>query len=308
MSDGATVDPVSQPAVAVTVLVENARGPGRLRSQWGLSCWIEAGGSRVLLDCGASDAFRANADELGVELATADAFVLSHGHYDHGGDLAALMAAAPGARLVLHPGALVPRYSLRRTGSPEAIGLPERSLSAVRGHPDRVDWAVRPRRVAPAVWVTGPVPRREPIEEVEPSFHLDEACTVRDLVVDDQTLWVETERGLVVVFGCAHAGVLNSVAYVRRLVAERLSGPAAERPRVPTAADGLPRVRAVLGGMHLLRARKDRRETTVDELTTLGLELCGPCHCTGKRATDLLRARLPDAFVDVRTGSRYVFD
>jgi 7,8-dihydropterin-6-yl-methyl-4-(beta-D-ribofuranosyl)aminobenzene 5'-phosphate synthase len=201
----------------------------------------------------------------------------------------------------------VPRYSLRRTGTPEAIGLPERSLAALRGRPERVDWAARPREVVPAVWVTGPVPRRKTMEEVEPSFHLDEACTVRDLVIDDQTLWVETPRGLVIVFGCAHAGVLNTVDYVRRLAAERSSG-AAGRARIPIADDGLPRVRALLGGMHLLRAGKDRREATVDALAGLGLELCGPCHCTGKRATDLLRSRLPKAFAEVKTGSRFELD
>jgi len=305
---GAAVPASPVPAtVTVTVLVDNARGGEGLRSQWGLSCWIEAGDSRVLLDCGATSAFVRNAAELGVALETADAFVLSHGHYDHGGGLAAVMQAAPRARLVLHPGALVPRYSLRKTGTPEAIGLPERSLAALRGDPERVDWVVRPRQVAPAVWATGPVPRLRPMEEVEPSFHLDEACTVRDLVVDDQTLWVETSRGLVIVFGCAHAGVLNTVDYVRRLAAER-SSEAAWRSSVPIADDGLPRVRALLGGMHLLRAGKDRREATVDALASLAPELCGPCHCTGKRATDLLRSRLPEAFVEVRTGSCFELD
>ncbi len=68
------------------------------------------------------------------------------------------------------------------------------------------------------------------------------------------------------------------------------------------AADGLPAVRALLGGMHLLQARKERLQATADCLEALDLELCAPCHCTGKRATTLLGERLPEAFAEIVTG------
>jgi len=311
------------------MLVDNVPAPpgraaGSLHAQWGLSCWIEAPRARVLLDCGATDAFLRNAGVLGVEPAAADAFVLSHGHYDHGGGLAAFVTAAPQARLVLHPAAPAPRYSLARTGRVEPIGLPERSLAALRAAPARSIWAVGPVAAAPGVWATGPVPRRHPLEVAEPSFYLDPACTVHDEVVDDQSVWIETPRGLVVISGCAHSGIVNTVDHVRRVVAARMAaatgrpalrdaagpdaGPPAPKPLMPHDADGLPHVRAVLGGFHLLHARKDRLEATADYLGGLGLELCAPCHCTGKRATDLLRERLPAAFSDVSTGAVFHID
>ena len=102
--------------IRIRVLIDNAKGATGLRSQWGLSFWIRRPTARVLLDCGGSGAFLENARRLREPIETADAFVLSHGHYDHGGGVHMLVDAAPSARLVLHPGALVPRWSLQKNG------------------------------------------------------------------------------------------------------------------------------------------------------------------------------------------------
>jgi len=313
--------------VTITTLIDNAHGEPGLRSQWGLSFWVETAAGRVLFDCGSSDAFLRNARWLGVEVGTTDVFVLSHGHFDHGGGIRWAAEQAPQVPLVMHPGAVVPRYWLCKTGKLDPIGLPERSLTMLWGRPERIVWAEGPVQVTPGVWASGPVPRRHPLEEAERNFFFDKACTVRDHVVDDQVLWVETPKGLVVLCGCAHAGVINAVECVRAAAAERDEEAGAERSqtrlagkgkpvsdgepvavlprfRLPEAADGQPKVRAVLGGFHLLQARKDRLEATADYLESLELELCAPCHCTGKRATKLLRERLGDAFVEVGSGRR----
>jgi 7,8-dihydropterin-6-yl-methyl-4-(beta-D-ribofuranosyl)aminobenzene 5'-phosphate synthase len=299
---------VKQNDIRVSVLVENAGGAPGLVARWGLSFWIETPRARVLLDCGDSGAFLRNARQLGIPLETADAFVLSHGHYDHGGGIGDLVGIAPTAPLVLHPAALAPRYSRRTDGKVAPIGLPDRSLTALRSAPERAVWAQAPLEVAPGVWATGPVPRRHPLEEAESTFFLDPACTIRDHVVDDQAVWVETTAGLVVLCGCAHSGVMNTLQYVRETVAARwASEPAGRDAGTGGAArrggDGLPAVRAFLGGTHLLHARAARLRATAAYLEALDLELCAPCHCTGKRATKLLRERLPEAFADVVTGS-----
>ncbi len=286
--------------IRIRVLIDNAKGATGLRSEWGLSFWIETPDARVLLDCGGSGVFLENARRLREPVETADAFVLSHGHFDHGGGIREFVDAAPSARLVLHPGALVPRWSLRKNGKADPIGLPDRSLAALRAVPERSIWAVAPLEVAPGVWASGPVPRRHALEEAERTFFLDTACTVHDHVVDDQAVWIETPAGLVVLCGCAHSGVMNTVQHVRETVAGH--GVTSGRVVVPVAADGQPAVRAVLGGMHLLQARKERLQATADYLDALNLELCAPCHCTGKRATTLLAERLPGAFVEIATG------
>ena len=287
--------------VRIRVLIDNAKGATGLQSQWGLSFWIETPAARVLLDCGGSGAFLQNARRLREPIETADAFVLSHGHFDHGGGVHELVDAAPSACLVLHPGALVPRLSLHKNGKADPIGLPDRSLAALRAVPERSIWALVPLEVAPGVWASGPVPRREPLEEAERTFFLDTACTIRDQVVDDQAVWIETPAGLIVLCGCAHSGVMNTLRHIRETVASRGAADAADLG-VPLAADGQPVVRAVLGGMHLLRARKERLQATADYLEALDLELCAPCHCTGKRAMTLLGERLPKAFAEIVTG------
>lgn len=291
---------IGRDGVRITLLVDNEPGTPGLRAQWGFSAWIEYGEARVLLDSGATGAFVRNAGKLGVSLECADAFVLSHGHGDHGGGIPALAAAAPGADIVLHPAALAPRYWLGRTGKVEPIGLPARPLDGLLKAAGRLRWAATPLEVAPRVWATGPIPRRHPLEEAEPNFYLDPACTLRDHVVDDQAVWVEGPGGLTVLVGCAHAGIINTMDYVRRLVLARHEGGEAA---LPLAADGLPRVRAVVGGMHLLHASAARLRATSDAMTAAGVEALAPVHCTGKRGKRHLRERLPEAFVAAATGS-----
>jgi 7,8-dihydropterin-6-yl-methyl-4-(beta-D-ribofuranosyl)aminobenzene 5'-phosphate synthase len=294
-------DHMAGQAVRITLLIDNRPGRPGLRSQWGFAAWIDTGSARVLVDSGKTDAFWRNAAELGVPLAAADAFVLSHGHGDHGGGLHKAVDAAPAARLVLHPGAMAPHYWLAKTGKVDPIGLPDRSLAALRTAAGRTVWALAPVQAAPGIWASGPVPRRHPLEEAERNFFLDRSCTVRDQVVDDQCVWVETSAGLVMVLGCAHAGVANTLAHVRQTVADRWA--AGGEPGAPAAADGLPAVCAVVGGMHLLHAPPARIRATGDALEAAGVRLVAPVHCTGRRGTAYLRARFGDAFVEAATGS-----
>jgi 7,8-dihydropterin-6-yl-methyl-4-(beta-D-ribofuranosyl)aminobenzene 5'-phosphate synthase len=287
-------------SLRVTLLVDNDRGAPGLRSQWGFSAWVEADGARIVLDSGCNDAFWRNARKLGVPLDKTDVFVLSHGHFDHGGGIRRMVEAAPAARLVLHPGGLAPHFWLCKTGKVEPIGLPDGSLAALRTASERVTWALGPLEVAPRVWASGPIPRHDPLEKAERNFFLDRACTVGDQVVDEQAMWVETPSGLVVLVGCAHAGVVNTLDYLRRVSAA--SGAAASH-ELPPAADGLPRVCAVIGGMHLLHASPARLRATGDALEAAGVRLLAPVHCTGKRGKAHLHERLAEAFVACATGS-----
>ena len=104
--------------INVTVLVENtAFGPGA-RGEHGLAFWIEAGSKGVLFDTGPGpDVLVHNAEHLGIDLASTDAVVLSHGHYDHTGGLMEVLKRAGKIPLFLHPGALIPRYSRKKDGT-----------------------------------------------------------------------------------------------------------------------------------------------------------------------------------------------
>ncbi|MBN2204946.1 MAG: MBL fold metallo-hydrolase [Thermoleophilia bacterium] len=299
-------------AVRVTLLIDNERGAPGLRAQWGLAMWVETREARVLLDSGANDAFWRNALKLGVPVEKADAFVLSHGHSDHGGGLAKVLEVAPAAGIVLHPAAFAPRMWLARTGKVEPIGLPARALTALWSAPGRIVSALGPLEVAPGVWASGPIPRRHPLEEAERNFFLDPACTVRDHVVDDQAVWTAAASGLVVLLGCAHAGVVNTLDHVRRVAAGAQAAGADALSLggdgLPLAGDGLPRVTAVIGGMHLLHASPARLQATGDALEAAGVRLVASVHCTGKRGKGYLRERFGGTYADAATGSVFEID
>ena len=142
---------------------------------------------------------------------------------------------------------------------------------------DRIHWTRAVTRIGPAVFATGEIPRLVRPESSTARFFLDQECTVVDRFVDDQALVVDTVEGAVVFLGCSHSGVENTLALAR---SRSSSG----------------RLRALIGGMHLLEASEETIALLSDRLAEHALELVCPCHCTGGRAADHLKARFPGAF------------
>jgi len=274
-------------AFAITVLVENTAGREGLEVEHGLSFWIEADDYRVLMDTGQTDAVVRNASALGVDLARTDAIVLTHGHYDHTGGLAALGPMVAEARVIAHPDVLRARWSCPSRKEARYIGIPKSARKDLERAP-RVEWTTVATEFLPGLHVTGEIPRVNNFEDVGGPFFLDAAATTPDRLSDDQAVYFDTDNGLVLLLGCAHSGVINTMHHVAELT-------------------GRDRFHCVIGGMHLAAASRERVEQTLLGFEEFRVDMLAPCHCTGERTVARMRKRFAGQVVPCRGGDRFLF-
>lgn len=248
----------------VTCLVDNSvKTRSTLWGEHGLAFLIETEGKRVLFDTGASGAVLVhNLSEAGIPPEPIAALALSHAHYDHTGGLGALLELRPGLPLYAHPDLLRERFS-RRGDEPKPVGLrlaePDlRRLAILR-------LSAAPQEILPGVWTTGEIAARPEPEGRSPHHCVrDGKSWAPDPYRDDMALVLDSPSGLVLVCGCCHAGLLNTLAHVQR---------AFRRDPV-----------AILGGAHLGNASRAHLDRIVDVLRPLGPPALFLNHCTGQAA------------------------
>jgi 7,8-dihydropterin-6-yl-methyl-4-(beta-D-ribofuranosyl)aminobenzene 5'-phosphate synthase len=258
----------------LTILADNNAAPD-LCCEHGFSLLIEAEGSTILFDTGQHPkTLSANTKQLGISLSSIDTLVLSHGHYDHTGNVSNVLEEAPHAHLYLHPAALTGRYSIRN-GMAKPIGMPDTAKQAIAGLPQTaVHYVTQPVRLTGQIGITGPVMRRTAFEDTGGPFFLDPEGITPDPIEDDLALWISTKKGLVVVAGCCHAGIINTLDLI-------------------TEITGKEHIALLIGGLHLSAAARERLDRTISSLKTRSIECIVPCHCTGKEALERFRDELP---------------
>ncbi len=274
--------------VKITILSENTSERDDLAAEYGLSMWIEAEGASILFDTGMAGAFAVNAEKLGIDLSKAVHLVLSHGHFDHTGGIPLALDHAPEVIVHLHPDATNPKYLFGGVGNSLPIGMPGPSLEAVKNKTSRCMFHTDVTRLSEHIFLTGPVPRRTAFEKIIEPFTLDAEGKVPDTVPDDQALWIETGEGLIVVLGCAHAGAVNTVEYIKE-------------------KSGLKRIRAIIGGMHLTGAGQETIELTAQAIGSWGAGLISPNHCTGDAACSYFRERFSGIYRQSASGTVFTF-
>jgi 7,8-dihydropterin-6-yl-methyl-4-(beta-D-ribofuranosyl)aminobenzene 5'-phosphate synthase len=262
-------------SVNVTILVDNTAGEG-LIAEHGLSFWIETEGTHILFDTGQGNALESNAHVLDVDLGKTDILALSHGHYDHTGGLPYVLKQKASIEIYCHPGVVIPRYNVPSAGQAKASHMPQDAKIALNNlNSDNLHWVSAPMNIAPGIGITGPIPRRADFEDTGGPFFLDPDGRQVDLIDDDLALWIKTSRGLIIIVGCGHAGLLNTIHFIQDITEE-------------------PRVEALIGGFHLKNASQERLEKTGKALLDLHAKNVVPCHCVGGPAVELFQTILGD--------------
>ncbi|MBN1256454.1 MAG: MBL fold metallo-hydrolase [Planctomycetes bacterium] len=255
----------------ITVLMENTAGNDKLIAEKALSFHIETNRTQGLFDTGETSAVVSNAVALGVDLSKIEWIALSHGHLDHTGGLAGVLEASGGSKVYAHPDVFVTKESADADGKMENDGVPL-DQQAFKALGARLELSSKQVEITENIILTGEIPRKTDYEAPEEKYYLrnDEGVKL-DPFLDDQSLILKTPKGLVILLGCAHAGVVNIVKHIIAITNES-------------------KIHAVVGGMHLMRSSEERIAKTVAALQELGVEKVGPIHCTGERAFAAFRA------------------
>ncbi len=260
--------------VRVTVLVDNMAGGGPLLGEWGLSYLIEIGQHQVLFDAGGGLTVLRNARARGKDLCKAEAIVLSHEHPDHTAGVDSVLNACGPRDVFVHPAGFDTRYAKGDSGAePHRLSFTREELR-LRGV--RLVETTGPTAIREGLMVTGQIPRTNDFEDTGLNGYVfvDQRLTKPDSILDDQAIFFRVPEGVVVLLGCGHAGVINTLAYVSKLTGES-------------------RIYAIMGGTHLFGASPARMQHTIDALRQYGVQRIMLGHCTGVRAFGQLASAFP---------------
>jgi 7,8-dihydropterin-6-yl-methyl-4-(beta-D-ribofuranosyl)aminobenzene 5'-phosphate synthase len=273
-------------SIRITTLSENTAGRMNLLAEWGLSILIEADGYKILLDTGQSFSAAYNAITLGIDLSQIDKIVFSHGHLDHTGGLLHILKMVKGkVGVIAHPDIWALKYARRSEQAVEYIGVPfPKEAAETLGA--SFNLTREPVWISENIVTSGEIPMITEYEKIDPILYVKEKGELKpDPLWDDQALFIKSDKGLIIILGCAHRGIINTIRYAQKLT-------------------GVEPVYAVIGGTHLVSASPQRMDLTIAELSSFGIQRLGVSHCTGLPASAILAHVFGEAFFFNNAGTR----
>lgn len=257
--------------VKVTILCDNIVYKSNLLAEHGLSFLIETGKNNILFDTGQGLSIKQNIRTLNINLKLVDKVVLSHGHYDHTGGLEKVLNDNPSINIYAHPDIFQPKYKKLITGKMEYIGIP---LSLLKDK-SRFKLNRQPFQLTDHILLTGEIPRETSFEKIDEDFYVKTKDNrwVKDNLLDDQALVITTQSGLILILGCTHSGLINTLNYVIKIT-------------------GQEEFKFILGGTHLKGATEEKIQKTITALGNFNIKKIVLSHCTGIPAFNKLQKSL----------------
>jgi 7,8-dihydropterin-6-yl-methyl-4-(beta-D-ribofuranosyl)aminobenzene 5'-phosphate synthase len=260
-------------SIHITILCENTVGPSlSLTGEHGFAAFLETPSGNYLFDTGQGTTILRNAGHLKKNLTSLRKLFLSHGHYDHTGGLQHVLKIKSPLEVCAHPRIFDKKYArLKNNGGSEEKYI---GIRHTKGYYEKRGAKFTFNRhlteVGEDLYLTGEIPRITAYEKGDPRLLIHENETViPDPLSDDQALVLKTQKGLTVILGCAHSGLINTIEHVL----DQLKGE---------------RLHAIIGGTHLGFLTDDQLKSTISDLKHHDFRMLGMSHCTGLKAASRL--------------------
>lgn len=288
--------------IEITTIVENHPNMVLgISGEHGLSMKVEYKGRTLLFDTGQTGIFLDNADKMNVDLSGISDIILSHGHYDHTGGLKCYLEKNNEKNIYVGKSFFDKKFKKNPDGSivyngnpflsmdteeyvePANISIIKKSNSTVQ----MIDSAIY--KLDEGMWLVRDFEMTNGFEKLDNRFFIGRNSEYYlDRFQDELVLCLETSKGMVIIAGCSHVGIINIVHNIR----ERFNG-------IP--------IRGIIGGIHLIYAEEERLNRTLEELEKLNLEFLAVSHCTGDGNIEKIRNVFGNRFIMNITGNRIEF-
>lgn len=272
-------------SIKITTLVENKLGENlALEAAHGLSFLIETNEQLFLFDTAQHDLVVKNAEELGYDLSQLEKVIISHNHYDHGGGLKSLISNYGSQNVVVHQDFFNKKYGIERIKQ-EYLGINYDRDTLIETGSEISEISKDITYITDNIFIAANFKRKTNFEKVNERFYIEKnGEMVLDYFRDEIALGIESPKGLIILLGCSHPGVVNMISSI-------------------IEKTGNDNIYCVLGGTHLVEGGEERIHKTLEYIKSLDVDYLGFSHCTGKETVKIFEQEMPNKFFNNNTGT-----